>query len=158
MVIFIIGPNWAFYVCFSFFISALYYFILIYFWNLVNFGPKMVGIVIYIIFYFSYTYTFLINPGYPKHDTNLKISKSQDSFAYCNLCKMWINKQKNTFHCTICDICIEEYDHHCIWTSKCIGGSNIHSFNIFVVFSCIVILYGMVIIFLAEFSYLYLEE
>ena len=38
--LFIIGPNWAFYVGFSFFISALYYFILIYFWNLVIFGPK----------------------------------------------------------------------------------------------------------------------
>ena len=117
----------------------------------------MLGIVIYIIFYFSYTYTFLINPGYPKH-INSKIAKSQDNFIYCHICKIWINKKKNTFHCTICDICIEEYDHHCIWTSKCIGDNNIHSFNIFVIFSCIVIIYAMIILFLAQFSYLYLEE
>ena len=57
----------------------------------------MVGILIYIIFYFSYTYTFLINPGYPKNDMDTKITKSQDTFTYCNLCKIWVNKKKKYF-------------------------------------------------------------
>lgn len=156
--LFIIGPNWKLYIIFSLTMAGFYYFELIYFWNLVNFTPKMLGIIIFIIFYLSYTYTFLINPGYPKHDIDSRKGEPRNKFSYCNICKMWVNKEKNVSHCMICNICIEENDHHCVWTSKCIGDKNIHSFNIFVIFTCILIVYAMIISYLAHYSYLYLEE
>jgi len=155
--LFIIGPNWRLYLCFSFSMSALYYFLLVNFWNYINLTPKILGIIIYLIFYLSYTYTFLINPGYPKHDIGPVSEESKEMLKYCKRCKIWVNKQKNTIHCDICGICIEEYDHHCIWTSKCIGEGNICSFNIFVIFTCIAIIYPMIILFLAKYSLLYLE-
>lgn len=39
---------------------------------------------------------------------------------------------RGTYHCKYCDVCIRNYDHHCPWTSKCIGGSNIRRFYFFV--------------------------
>lgn len=39
--------------------------------------------------------------------------------------------KRNTQHCADCDVCVTEYDHHCPWTSKCIGGGNIVRFYIF---------------------------
>lgn len=39
---------------------------------------------------------------------------------------------KNTYHCKRCDVCIRDYDHHCPWVSKCIGGSNLKRFYFFV--------------------------
>ena len=156
--LFIIGPDWRLYICFSFLMSALYYFVFINFWNYINLFPKIFGIIIYLIFYLSYTYTFLINPGYPKHNIDSRNEESKKKLKYCNSCKLWINKGKNTFHCDICDICIEEYDHHCIWTSKCIGKGNICSFNIFVISTCIAIVDPMIILILAKYSLLYLED
>ncbi len=31
-------------------------------------------------------------------------------------------------HCEDCDVCISDYDHHCVFFSKCIGGGNIKAF------------------------------
>lgn len=35
-------------------------------------------------------------------------------------------------HCKRCDVCIKGYDHHCPWTSKCIGKTNMKRFMFFV--------------------------
>jgi len=32
------------------------------------------------------------------------------------------------YHCSDCMICISDYDHHCVFFSKCIGGGNITCF------------------------------
>ena len=94
---------------------------------------KIIGFIIYFTFLFSYSYTALINPGYKKYDMNSIIGEERNKFAYCSLCKMYINKERKTTHCYDCDICIEKHDHHCPWTGKCIGGRNIISFYIFII-------------------------
>ena len=33
-------------------------------------------------------------------------------------------------HCSLCDVCIEGYDHHCVFFSKCIGKGTIWSFRL----------------------------
>ena len=50
-----------------------------------------------------------------------------------------MNLDENTSHCDDCEICVEGnniiisgYDHHCPWTSKCIGKRNIKTFYLFV--------------------------
>ncbi len=32
------------------------------------------------------------------------------------------------YHCEDCMVCIEDYDHHCVFFSKCIGGGNLKCF------------------------------
>jgi len=32
------------------------------------------------------------------------------------------------YHCEDCLVCIEDYDHHCVFFSKCIGGGNLKCF------------------------------
>lgn len=44
-------------------------------------------------------------------------------------------------HCNDCDVCIEHYDHHCPWTSKCIGGGNLIQFYIFLAWTPIYLIY-----------------
>ena len=31
-------------------------------------------------------------------------------------------------HCEDCDVCVYDYDHHCVFFSKCIAGGNIYCF------------------------------
>ena len=57
-------------------------------------------------------------------------SKSMESRlrgnVWCQHCMLETNK--NAYHCEDCDVCIEDYDHHCVFFSKCIGGGNITCF------------------------------
>ena len=57
------------------------------------------------------------------------------------------NKDK-TDHFDECNICIIGYDHHCPWTSKCIGKYNYYLFNAFLTLLTILILYLILALFL----------
>ena len=45
---------------------------------------------------------------------------------WCTICFLEVGK--DSYHCEDCDVCIEEYDHHCVFFSKCIGGGNLMCF------------------------------
>ena len=46
--------------------------------------------------------------------------------SYCEYCQFF--RDVYTVHCEDCDVCIENYDHHCVFFSKCIGGGNLFNF------------------------------
>lgn len=48
---------------------------------------------------------------------------------------------RSSFHCRDCDVCILGYDHHCPWTSKCIGKNNLCRFYTFLAFTPIFLVY-----------------
>ena len=73
----------------------------------------------------NYFETFLLN----------KVLDNQSLRRMCPYCKE--NKIDTTVHCYYCGICIENYDHHCIWLSNCIGKNNIFTFRVFLI--CILI-------------------
>ena len=98
---------------------------------------KILFISSYLIFIFSYLYTVLINPGIPRkqyfieHFRNKNIGDKK-SWKKCSKCNILIPKVFKVAHCSICEICVREHDHHCPWTGKCIGKYNLISFFIFV--------------------------
>ena len=137
----IIGPHWGMYVCFCGIISLLMILIYIYLWK--NLGPimKILGKIIFWTYFLSYSYTSLINPGYPKNTEERKNGLPRKNYYYCERCKFYIKKNTSTTHCYECDICIEKQDHHCPWTGHCIGKNNLWSFYIFIGASFLVIIY-----------------
>mmetsp|Transcript_1454 Transcript_1454/g.1996 ORF Transcript_1454/g.1996 Transcript_1454/m.1996 type:complete len:131 (+) Transcript_1454:664-1056(+) len=46
--------------------------------------------------------------------------------TWCQFCKLEVDSE--AYHCEDCEVCIEDYDHHCVFFSKCIGGGNILCF------------------------------
>ena len=106
-----------------------------------NYLMKILGIITFLFFFLCYTLVFLINPGYPKHDLESKTGEPRDKYRWCGACKIWVSIEKKTNHCFDCGICIEGYDHHCPWTSKCIGRRNLYSFYIFVTTTFLMIFY-----------------
>ena len=46
--------------------------------------------------------------------------------VWCQFCQLEVDY--DAYHCEDCEVCIEEYDHHCVFFSKCIGGGNIYYF------------------------------
>ena len=97
---------------------------------------KTIFVINYFIFIISYLYTVLINPGIPKRQYYFKYLETKkldkNDWQKCSKCNILIPKNFKVTHCNRCQICIREHDHHCPWTSKCIGKFNIKSFYIFV--------------------------
>ncbi len=137
----IIGPNYLVFIGLFSFITFIFISFFYSFWKYLNLFFKILGIINYLSFFLSYLYTDLINPGYPKHDLESKTGEPRDKFRWCGACKIWVSIEKKTNHCFDCGICIEGYDHHCPWTSKCIGRRNLYSFYIFVTTTFLMIFY-----------------
>ena len=79
------------------------------------------------------------NPGIPNFtnkEMNDLINKG-NKVMHCKICDLYcidiIGSKKKVAHCEICNICIKGFDHHCPFTSKCIGENNLLVFHLFTV-------------------------
>ena len=138
----IIGPHYPLFLLFICLLTFFYYGVLSFFWLFISTKVKIIIIIFYIIYFVSYVYTAIINPGYPKHNLESRTGEPKNKFRFCSICKMYVNKEKLTFHCDECHICIEGRDHHCAWCGKCIGKRNLISFYIWL-FSLMGLIFAM---------------
>ncbi|CAG9321408.1 unnamed protein product [Blepharisma stoltei] len=129
-----IGPHWPFFVGLnSFFVILALLFIFV-ICPTVGDLDTFCGVIIFGFLIGSYTLAALVNPGICYNfsgDQEMEISNSLAAERYCERCE--IVKNARTTHCDECGVCIDEYDHHCPWTSKCIGKNNLIFFYGFLI-------------------------
>ena len=106
-------------------------------WSFLNFYIKYIGAFIYIFFEISFILTTLSDPGVVTKKYFLENYNADKTviknFRICRKCNVVMDLDKGTSHCVECGICVMNNDHHCPWTSKCIGKKNIWIFNCFLV-------------------------
>ena len=138
-----IGPHWPMYVCFTSILAVTSYFLLFVILADNDRVMKIIGYVIYLLQFLFYTTTFLANPGLPDQSIFLENYKGEVRGKICEKCGIVIPPGNRITHCDDCNVCIIGiifkigYDHHCPWTSKCIGKGNLTSFHGFVAFTMI---------------------
>ena len=137
----IIGPHWPLYLCFCGIVSLLMLCIYLNIWNNLGIVMRTIGHICFWGYFLSYTYCSLRNPGFPKNDLGRAVGVPHEQYSYCNLCHFYVKNNRYATHCSSCDICIENFDHHCPWTGHCIGKNNYYSFYAFVIFSFSIIIY-----------------
>jgi hypothetical protein len=142
----IIGPHWPMYVCFCSFISLIMFGVYLKLWDQIGLVMRILGYICYWTYFISYAHCSLYNPGYPKNDMGRNFGSPRQDYHYCEKCHFYLRKNKYASHCNDCDICIENYDHHCPWTGHCIGRNNLYSFYIFISSSFSMIIYFAVAI------------
>lgn len=110
-----------------------------------------IGYSVFTVFLFSFLKTVLTNPGIPERNyiltqeikSKLRNSLTDNTLLTCHTCGLCVNSTTKIGHCLSCKICIIGYDHHCGWSSKCIGNGNIVEFRIFVYSGLIFFVYGI---------------
>ena len=112
---------------------------------------KILFIMNYLIYIISYLLTILINPGIPERKYYIKYlnNKNIDKHKWknCRNCNIIVPLELKITHCSDCDICVMEQDHHCPWTGKCIAKYNLKYFYVFV--------YSLLVYFINIFLTLY---
>ena len=127
----VIGPQWPMFIALTLLVNVIIWFFIIRFWSSYSILFKSIGIFCDLFFQITFTYCFVIDPGFPKNDIGRQTGIPKEQYKFCPECKFYYDINKKVNHCFDCGICIEGYDHHCPWTSKCIGKNNLYSFYSF---------------------------
>ena len=114
------------------------------------------GLALLILQNLSFLVTAFMNPGIVSRDLSIHSASYLNKVKilrpnlFCKKCKVVYRQGSDTEHCEDCDFCVEEFDHHCPWSSKCIAKGNMVPFKIFLTMTVLLIVYlftgGMFII------------
>ena len=129
--VFNIGPQWYILMVITLLISAFGIGVLSLIDKKKHPTLHLVYSIIYGLSVFVNVLMFISDPGIASKK-NVNWDEEKSISFLCDICKTLPNEDIE--HCSICNVCIEQFDHHCVVLGKCIGGKNLFIFYMYVGF------------------------
>ena len=86
----------------------------------------------------------------PNESAAILSKENATEISYCKKCLCY--RPYRAHHCSVCNVCIRQMDHHCPWISNCVGESNHKVFLLLLGYSALSLFIASVCIF-NELSY-----
>lgn len=101
---------------------------------------KMATLIVFVVLYVSHVVSHvaasLIDPSeselrklpvnnVPEFDRSIHAHVIEN--GRCHLCNIYTSSKK-TKHCSLCNKCVDRFDHHCKWLNNCVGRKNYAAF------------------------------
>ena len=141
----IIGPDLSYFIWIFTIVS--FFSILIYSLKSSSFFTSLLYVLGYLFLAVFYILFMVAYPGIASEKKHYDINDLNYNYRQCNICNCIYHKDdfKNVNHCEECGICVENYEQHYNFATKCIGKNNKQIFQIWmgscVAFAVIMLIY-----------------
>mmetsp|Transcript_7910 Transcript_7910/g.15357 ORF Transcript_7910/g.15357 Transcript_7910/m.15357 type:complete len:191 (+) Transcript_7910:12609-13181(+) len=141
----LIGPHWAYFTCMFIVIAAVGFTFSLGIAPNISPLASYAGLGVICLCLLAYLTAAIKDPGIETRllAEEIEMSHSSNDSRFCPVCE--IVRKPGTEHCSDCDLCIRGYDHHCPWTSKCIGEGNLFYFHSFLILTLASIVYVVLV-------------
>ena len=145
--IILIGPQWHYFI--FVYLPSLGIYIIVMMLKELSIFFKYIYILYFIFYSINYVLLCFKNNGIPSDKKKDAINNPND-YLQCRYCNCMVHKDNPyiTFHCNICEVCVENFDHHCPFATKCIGNGNKINFTLFLISLPIFIVINIIYIFI----------